>query len=468
LAERLDLIVIGAGPGGYVAAIRAAQLGAKVACVEQRPTLGGTCLNVGCIPSKALLDSSELYHLAQHRFARHGIRFPKLELDLAAMLRRKDEVVRGLTDGVRFLFRKNRIEAVFGTARLTSPTTVEVALHEGGQRTLQAPHILLATGSEPAPLPFLPFDGKTIVSSTEALGFERVPEHLVVVGAGYIGLELGSVWKRLGARVSILEFLPRIVPAADIEISELLRKSLVKLGLEFHLQTRVTGAVVNARGAKVAAETHDGQTLHLECERVLVAVGRRPYTAGLGLEKVGVAVDPKTGKIPVDSHFRTNIPTVSAIGDLIHGPMLAHKAEDEGIAFAEILAGKPGHVDYHTIPSVIYTWPEMASVGITEEQAQEQGMKYKIGKFPFLANGRAQAMDETEGIVKIIADAETDRVLGVHILGPRASDMIAEAVAVMEFSGSAEDIARICHAHPTLSEAFREAALAVDRRAIHS
>ncbi|MBV8317337.1 MAG: dihydrolipoyl dehydrogenase, partial [Planctomycetaceae bacterium] len=315
--------------------------------------------------------------------------------------------------------------------------------------------------------PFLPFDGRTIVSSTEALGFERVPEHLIVIGAGYIGLELGSVWKRLGAKVTVVEFLPRIVPLADVEMGSLLHKSLTKQGLEFFLETKVTGGRVEGDRVTVLAETKDGKTLTFEGDRVLVAVGRRPFSEGLGLAEVGVQVDPKTGKVPIDGHFRTNVPTISAIGDLVEGPMLAHKAEDEGIAFAETLAGKYGHVDYDTIPGVIYTWPELASVGITEEQAKQRKLDYRVGKFPFMANGRAKAMDETEGVVKILADAKTDRVLGVHICGPRASDMIAEAVTTMEFAGSAEDIARISHAHPSLSEAVREAALAVDRRAIH-
>jgi dihydrolipoamide dehydrogenase len=467
MASHYDLVVIGAGPGGYVAAIRAAQLGKKVACVEKMATFGGTCLNIGCIPSKALLDSSEMYHLAKERFARHGIKIGGVDLDLPAMLARKDEVVKGLTGGVAGLFRKNKITPVFGTARLTSPQTVAVQLNEGGETTLEAEHILLATGSVPVNLPFIPFNGKTIVSSTEALDFDRVPEHLVVVGAGYIGLELGSVWKRLGSKVTVIEFLPRIVPLADVEVGALLHKSLAKQGFEFHLETKVTGEKVEGDRVTVEAEAKDGKGLQFECDRVLVSVGRRAYTEGLGLAEVGVNVDPKTGKVPVDEHFRTNIPTISAIGDLIEGPMLAHKAEDEGVAFAEILAGKSGHVDYDTIPSVIYTWPEMASVGITEEQAKEGKLDYRVGKFPFLASGRARAMDESEGIVKIIADAKTDRVLGVHIIGPRASDMIAEAVTTMEFAGSAEDIARICHAHPTLSEAMKEAALAVDRRAIH-
>lgn len=468
MADRYDLVVIGAGPGGYVAAIRAAQLGLKVACVEKRASLGGTCLNIGCIPSKALLDSSELYHLAVHRFAKHGIQVGAVGLDLAAMHARKDAVVKELTEGVRFLFRKQNIATLSGIGRVASPTSVVVKNNDGVETAVEAAHILLATGSAPINLPFLPFDGKVVVSSTEALTFAKVPDHLLVVGGGYIGLELGSVWRRLGAKVTVVEFLPRIVPLADSEIGQILHKSLVKQGLEFQMETKVTGAKVANGRALVTAETKDGKSLTFDCERVLVSVGRRAYTEGLGLEEVGVKVDPKTGKVGIDARFRTNVPTISAIGDLVDGPMLAHKAEDEGTAFAELLAGQAGHINYETIPSVIYTWPEMASVGITEEQAKERKVEYKLGKFPFVANGRAKAMDESEGMVKIIADARTDRVLGVHIIGPRASDMIAEAVTTLEFAGSAEDIARICHAHPTLSEAFREAALDVDARAIHA
>nr|WP_303652725.1 dihydrolipoyl dehydrogenase [Paludisphaera mucosa] len=460
------MVVIGAGPGGYVAAIRAAQLGMKVACVEKADALGGTCLRIGCIPSKALLDSSELFHLAESKFAKHGIKLDNLGVDLVAMHKRKDGVVKGLTDGVAYLFKKNKITPVFGTAKLTSPTTVQVPGKDGKTVDLEAGHILLATGSEPINLPFLPFDGQTVVGSTEALAFDAVPKHLVVVGGGAIGLELGSVWRRLGAKVTVIEFLPRIVPSSDVEIGELLRKALVKQGLEFHLETKVTGAEVKPDGAVVTAQNKAGETLSFTCDKILVSVGRRAYSAGLDLEKAGVQADPKTGKVPVDAHFRTNVPTISAIGDLIAGPMLAHKAEDEGVAFAELLAGKAGHVDYDTIPNVVYTWPELASVGRTEEQLKEQGVEYKVGKSMFLANGRAKAMDETEGVVKLLADAKTDRLLGAHIVGARASDMIAELVAVMEFGGSSEDVARTSHAHPTLSEVVREAAMAVEKRSI--
>ncbi len=467
MAERYDLVVIGAGPGGYVAAIRAAQLGMKVACVEKRATLGGVCLNIGCIPSKALLDSSEYYHLAEAKFARHGIKVGGLEIDLAAMHKRKDGVVKALTDGVAYLFKKNKITPVFGTAKLASPTLVKVAGNDGKTVDLEAGHVLLATGSEPINLPFMPFDGKTIVSSTEALAFEKVPGHLLVVGGGAIGLELGSVWRRLGSKVTVVEFLPRIVPSSDVEVGELLRKSLAKQGLEILTETKVTGAKVDPKvGAKVAAQDKDGKELSFDADKVLVSVGRRAYSEGLGLAEIGVKADPKSGKVAVDKHFRTNVPTVSAIGDLIAGPMLAHKAEDEGVAFAELLAGKAGHVDYDTIPNVVYTWPELASVGKTEEQLKEEGTAYKVGKSPFSANGRAKAMDETEGVVKLLADARTDRLLGAHVVGPRASDLIAELVAVMEFRGAAEDVARTCHAHPTLSEAVKEAALAVDKRSI--
>jgi dihydrolipoamide dehydrogenase len=470
MAERFDVVVIGAGPGGYVAAIRSAQLGKKVACIDKRGALGGTCLNIGCIPSKALLDSSELYAQARTHFARHGIQVGDVKLDLAALMARKDRVVKGLTDGVAGLFKKNKITPLTGTARLAGPPDGETLRVEvkgpDGEQTLECGAVLLATGSEPVSLPSLPFDGRNVVSSTEALAFARVPQHLIVVGAGYIGLELGSVWSRLGAKVTVVEFLPRILPLSDAEVAEALHKSLVKQGLTFHLDTKVTGAGTQA-GQVVVNANSKGNDVLFQGDKVLVAVGRRPYTTGLGLGEAGVHVEEKTGKVPVDEDFETNVPGIYAIGDLIEGPMLAHKAEDDGIAFAERLAGMKTHVDYNTVPSVIYTWPEVASVGPTEEELKKRGREYRVGKFPFMANGRARAMDEIEGFVKVLADAETDRVLAVHIFGPRASDMIAEAVTVMEFAGSAEDISRICHAHPTLSEAVREAALAVERRAIH-
>jgi dihydrolipoamide dehydrogenase len=467
MAEQFDLIVIGTGPGGYVAAIRAAQLGLRVACIDRRATPGGTCLNIGCIPSKALLESSELYYLAKNRFQRHGIQAGDLGLDLKAMLARKDKVVKTLTDGVRFLFKKNKVAFVHGTARLEGAGRVRVRTAEGKADLLEARSVLLATGSEPAGLPPLPFDGSAIVSSTEALAFDKVPTHLIVVGGGYIGLELGSVWSRLGAKVTVIEFLPRILSLSDAEIAGLLHKSLVKQGLQFHVETRVTGGSTQGGKVIVSAEAH-GEEVDFQGDKVLVAVGRRPVTAGLGLEEAGVAVEEGSGRVKVDDGFATSVPGVYAIGDLIAGPMLAHKAEHEGIALAERLAGRHAEVNYAAIPSVVYTAPEVASVGLTEEQVRGTGRAYRTGKFPFTANGRAHCLDETEGLVKVLADAETDRLLGVHILGPRASEFISEAVLAMEYAGSAEDIARTCHAHPTLSEALWEAARAAYDVPIHS
>ncbi|HZY86580.1 MAG TPA: dihydrolipoyl dehydrogenase [Gemmataceae bacterium] len=466
MAERFDLIVIGAGPGGYVAAIRAAQLGMKVACVDKRDTLGGTCLNVGCIPSKALLDSSELYAQARTHFSRHGIKVGEVGLDLPAMLARKDKVVKGLTDGVAFLFKKNKITPVAGAARVEGMGRVTVKGKNNETTELEAKAVLLATGSEPVGIPALPFDGSHIVGSTEALAFDRVPQHLIVVGAGYIGLELGSVWSRLGAKVTVVEFLPRILPLSDAEIAEQLRKSLTKQGLTFHLDTKVLSASTQG-GQVIVNATSKGKDVLFQGDKVLVAVGRRPNTAGLGLKEIGVETDERSGRIRVDENFQTSVAGVYAIGDVIEGPMLAHKASEDGVAFVERLAGYKSEVNYDTVPSVIYTWPEVASVGPTEEEVKTSGREYKVGRFPFSANPRARCMDETEGLVKMIADARTDRLLAVHIFGPRASDLIAECVTVLEFAGSAEDIARICHAHPTLSEAVHEAALAVDKRAIH-
>lgn len=457
MADRYDLVVIGAGPGGYVAAIRAAQLGKKVALIEKRSTLGGTCLNVGCIPSKALLDSSELYETTKHKLAKHGIKVDAVSLDLAAMMERKRQVVEQLTRGIAMLMKKNKVTVYHGTGKLAGNGNVTITEPSGQTQTISGEAILLATGSEVATLPFLPLDGTTIVSSTEALSFDRVPEHLIVIGGGYIGLELGSVWARLGAKVTVLEFLPRILPLTDSEIAALVYKSLVKQGITFHLETRVTSATVTNGQATVHTETKDGPKTFVG-DKVLVAVGRKPNIAGLGLDEVGVKYDPKSGKIAVHDLFKTSVPGIYAIGDLISGPMLAHKAQEEGGAFAEMLAGRHAHLNYETIPSVIYIWPEVASVGWTEDQIKEKGLAYKVGKFPFLASGRAKCMDETEGLVKVLTDAKTDRILGVHIFGPRASDMIAEAVTAMEFVGSAEDIARITHAHPTLSESLAEAA----------
>ena len=467
MAETFDLVVIGAGPGGYVAAIRAAQLGLKVACVEKRSNkaLGGTCLNIGCIPSKALLDSSELYDVALHKFARHGIKVKDVTLDLGEMMARKDDVVKSLTSGIGMLFKKNKVTAYYGAGRLAGANRVDVTDDNGGITQLEAKSILLATGSESTELPFLKFDGKSIVSSTEALAFDSVPKHLIIVGGGYIGLELGSVWRRLGSEVTVLEFLPRILTICDGEVAASVQKILTKQGFQFHLETKVTGAAVKPdKQVVVNATAKDGKALTFTGDKVLVAVGRRPYTAGLGLAEAGVTFDAKSGKIPVDKQFRTNVAGVYAIGDLIDGPMLAHKASEEGIAFAEMLAGHKPHLNYDCLPSAIYIWPEVASVGLTEEQVQATGRAaktgYKVGKFPFVASGRAKAMDDTEGFVKIITDAKTDRILGVHILGPRASDLIGEVVAVMEYKGSAEDIARLIHGHPSLSESIGEAARA--------
>jgi dihydrolipoamide dehydrogenase len=467
MSDRFDLAVIGAGPGGYVAAIRAAQLGMKVVCIDKRPALGGTCLNIGCIPSKALLDSSELVVVARSHLARHGIQVGEITLDLKTMMARKDQVVQGLTNGIAFLFKKHHITFVQGSARLAGRGKVAIKSAQGAGEMVEAKSIILATGSEPAALPALPFDGTAVVSSTEALGFEKVPTHLIVVGGGYIGLELGSVWARLGAKVTIVEFLPRILAQGDAEVATQLHKALGKQGLRFHVDTKVTSASVQGGQVIVNAQAK-GESVLFQGDKVLVAVGRRPLTAGLGLEEAGVAVDEHSGRVLVNDRLETNLSGVYAIGDLIAGPMLAHKAQEEGVALAEQLAGKKTHVNYATIPSVIYTWPEVASVGQTEEQVKEAGREYRVGKFPFQANGRARSLEEAEGFVKVIVDAKTDRLLGVHILGPRASELIAEAVLALEFAGSAEDIARTCHAHPTLSEAVHEAAHAVDRRAIHA
>ncbi len=458
-----DLIVIGAGPGGYVAAIRAAQLGMRVACVEKQ-YLGGVCLNVGCIPSKALLDSTEKYYEAKTSFSRHGIKVGELGFDLPVMLGRKDKVVKALTDGVGTLFKRNKIESIRGAGRLVNATTVEVK-DNTTTRNITAPKIIIATGSAPIQLPSLPFDGKYIVSSTEALSFTEVPKRLIVVGAGYIGLEIGSVWNRLGSEVLVLEFMDRIIPPMDKEMTSALQRILEKQGLKFKFNTSAQSAKV-VNGMVQVGWTSGDQTGVEEADRVLVSTGRKPYTDQLGLAEIGVEMDKK-GFIKVDGHFATNVPSIYAIGDVIGGAMLAHKAEEEGVACVETMAGKAGHVNYHAVPGVIYTHPELAQVGYTEDDAKAAGHEVKVGKFPLIANGRARAMDETDGLVKIIADAKTDRVLGIHILAPHASDMIAEAAIAVEFAATSEDIARSVHAHPTLPEAMKEAALAVSKRAIH-
>ncbi len=460
--KEFDLIVIGAGPGGYVAAIRAAQLGMRVACVDKNPQLGGTCLRVGCIPSKALLESSELYVQTQNSLKEHGIEAGDVRLDLAKMLKRKDRVVEALTKGVAGLFRQHKIEHVLGVGRLQPQQRVRVESEEGKNIELQAKHILIATGSRPAMLKGVEPDGQLIGTSTEALAYDDVPKHLAVIGAGYIGLEMGAVWSRLGAKVTILEYLDRILPGTDAEVAAQAQKIFKKQGLEFRLQSRVTG--VRAKKQKCRVECENAEPI--ECDRVLVAAGRAPNTEGLDLEAIGLETDQK-GFIPVDESFQTTVENVYAIGDVIGGAMLAHKAEDEGVACVETIAGGYGRVHYQAIPSIVYTHPEIAAVGRTEEALQQAGIDYLSGKFPFRANGRARALAETDGFVKILADAKTDRILGVHILGPRAGDLIAEAAVAIEFGASSEDIARSSHAHPTLSEVLREAALDVDGRAIH-
>lgn len=465
-----DAVVIGAGPGGYVAAIRAAQLGMRVACVETRGALGGTCLNVGCIPSKALLQSSHLYEESRTEFDRHGIKVGDVTLDLETMLGRKNQVVQDLTQGIAFLFRKNKVDSIEGFGVITAPDTVEVTPSNGGQaQTLKTDNIVIATGSDIATLPGLEIDEERIVSSTGALDLKAVPQKMIVVGGGYIGLELGSVWRRLGAEVTVVEFLDQILAGMDGEVAKQMHRTLKKQGMDFKLSRKVTRAERTSEGVEVTIEPvkdGGGETETLSVDVVLVSVGRRPYTTGLGLDKIGVKLDER-GFVKVDHDFQTNVPGVFAIGDVIGGKMLAHKAEDEGVAVAELLAGQSGHVNYEAIPGVVYTWPEVASVGRTEEQLKADGVDYRAGKFPFTANSRARCNDETDGFVKILADAQTDRILGCHIIGPEAGDLIQEAVTAMEFGGSAEDLARTCHGHPGLAEAIKEAALGVAGRAIH-
>jgi dihydrolipoamide dehydrogenase len=464
--SKYDLIVIGTGPGGYVCAIRAAQLGMKVAVVEKRATHGGTCLNVGCIPSKALLHASEAYADAAHDFAGMGIKV-KPELDLAAMLAFKESGVKGNVDGIEYLLKKNKIDAHHGTGRILAPHQVEVTPEKGKAQVLETKAIVIATGSEVAHVPGIEVDEKRIVSSTGALDLPKVPKSMVVIGGGYIGLELGSVWSRLGSKVTVVEMLHTITPGLDGEIAKQLQRILGKQGLVFKLGAKVTKVDSKGKAVKLTVEPVDGgKAEEIECDVVLVSIGRVPNTKGLGLADIGVEVHDG-GRIVVDHKFQTTVPGIYAIGDVIAGPMLAHKAEEEGIAVAEDLAGQAGHVNYDVIPSVVYTAPEVASVGKTEEQLKQEGVHYKVGKFPFTANGRAKVNRTTEGFVKVLADEATDRVLGVHIIGADAGTMIAEAAVLMEFGGSAEDLARTCHAHPTLNEAVKEAALAVDKRPIH-
>jgi dihydrolipoamide dehydrogenase len=460
-----DVVIIGAGPGGYISAIRAAQLGLKTAIVEKDKTLGGTCLNVGCIPSKALLESSEHYENALHDFSNHGIKVGKLELDLPTMMGRKDKVVKDLTQGIAFLMKKNKVEVVKGVGRVASGTVVEVKTESGEITKLETKNIILASGSVPIDLPFLKFDEDKVLSSTGALTLKKVPKHLVVIGAGVIGLELGSVWKRLGAEITVIEYANKICGALDNGTATQFQKILTKQGIKFLLEKKVTDAKMSDKSVTVHYEsTTDGSKGEVSADAVLVAIGRKSYSDGLGIKELGIVQD-KAGRVLVNNHYQTNISSVYAIGDLISGPMLAHKAEEEGVAVAEFIAGKHGHVNYDTVPSVIYTWPEVASVGYTEEQLKEKNIPFIAGSFPFAANGRAKALGYTEGQAKILAHKDTDKVLGVHIIGPRASELIAEAVMAMEFGSSSEDIARSFHAHPTLAEVIREAALACDKRA---
>jgi dihydrolipoamide dehydrogenase len=461
-----DLIVIGAGPGGYVCAIRAAQLGMKVAVVEKRKTLGGTCLNIGCIPSKALLHASEMFEEAGHGLAPFGVVVGAPKLDLAAMMKHKEDTVAANVNGVAFLFKKNKIDWIAGAGRIAAKGRVVVKSEDGNEKALESKAIVIATGSDVARLPGVEIDEKTVVSSTGALSLPKVPKKLIVVGAGVIGLELGSVWRRLGAEVTVVELLDRILPGMDGEVAKQAQRMFEKQGFVFHLAHKVAKVEIAVGGVRATIElAAGGDARTIDAEVVLVAIGRRPFTQNLGLEALGVAMD--RGVVGVDNHFATNVPGVYAIGDAIRGPMLAHKAEDEGVALAELLAGQAGHVNYDAIPSVVYTSPEIAVVGKSEDDLKAEGVTYRVGRFPFTANGRARAMRRTEGFVKILADAATDRVLGAHIAGFGAGELIAEAVVLMEFGGSAEDLARTCHAHPTMSEAVKEAAMAVDKRAIH-
>jgi dihydrolipoamide dehydrogenase len=465
--DKFDVTVIGSGPGGYVAAIRCAQLGMKTAIVERYSTLGGTCLNVGCIPSKALLDSSEHYFNAAHKFAEHGIGLKDLKLDFGQMIKRKAAVVKQTCDGISFLMKKNKITVIRGHASFTGTNTLEVTAADNSKTQIESGKIIVATGSKPGSLPGIVIDKKRILSSTEALTLAEVPKHLIVIGGGVIGLELGSVYARLGAKVSVVEFADSLISTMDLSLGKELQKVLLKEGFEFYLKHKVTGVSVKGKEVTVKAENAKGEPVELTGDYCLVAVGRTPYTDKLGLDKAGVKVDAR-GKIETNEQLQTNVPGIYAIGDVVKGAMLAHKAEEEGVYVAEILAGQKPHINYNLIPGVVYTWPEVAAVGATEEQLKQQAKKYRVGSFPFKASGRARASMDTDGFIKVLADEVTDEILGVHMIGPRAADMIAEAVVAMEFRASAEDIARMSHAHPTYTEALKEACLdATAKRALH-
>ena len=463
-----DVVVIGSGPGGYVAAIRCSQLGLKTAIIEKYSTLGGTCLNVGCIPSKALLDSSEHYYNAQHTFKTHGIDLGSVKVNLKQMIARKDMVVKENTAGIVYLMKRNKITVYEGLGSFVDKNTVKIKRTDGKNETIAAKNVIIATGSKPTELPFIKTDGKRIITSTDALNLTEIPKHLILIGGGVIGLELGSVYARLGAKVTVVEFMDSIISTMDKTLSKELQKSLSKLGMEFLLSHKVTGATVKGNKATVSADNPKGEKVAIEADYCLVAVGRNAYTEGLGLENIGIKPEERGKKIPVNDHLETTVKGVYAIGDVVRGAMLAHKAEDEGTFVAEVIAGQKPHINYNLIPGVVYTWPEVASVGYTEEQLKEKGTKYKAGSFPFKASGRARASMDTDGLIKVLADAETDEILGVHMIGPRVADIIAEAVVAMEFRASAEDIARISHAHPTYTEAFREASMAAtENRSIH-